>query len=295
MEEVQEEREYSKLEWFFYMILIPALFASLLAGVLLSLLGIDVIGKALDIGNSIPFVEKVLPDRSAENGADEAKNVQNELAKAQSDVIKSKQAASDLQEEVAKKESTIIAMQKQISELQKMMEEKRTGDEERQKQYADLAKMYGSMSAKNAAAIVSNLSNEEAVAVMSKMKLDQRALILEKMDPKKAADISILIKDTTVDKDDDIAALQQRVQILSKALSDTRSSSSTGTNNLVDTFGQMAPEDAGKIITTLTETNQQRAVSILAGLGNDKRAQILSAISKEKPEIAARLTSVLPR
>ena len=54
MEEIQEEREYGRWEWFFYMIVIPALFASLLGGVLLSLLGVNVLGKVLHWANPIP-------------------------------------------------------------------------------------------------------------------------------------------------------------------------------------------------------------------------------------------------
>ncbi len=297
MEEIQEEREYSRWEWFFYMILIPALFASLLGGVLLSLLGVNVLGKVLDWANTIPYVEKVVPDPSPKEASKEVE-LDKQVVTLQNEQAKSKMTIASLQEEATKKNATIQALEKQVQDLQKMLEDKKATEEERQKQYQDLAKLYTTMSPKNAASIVQNLSLQESVTVLTKMKPEQRAAILEKMDPKKAADISILLKDTVVHKDDDIAALQERVNVLTKALSETRQDS-TSLDKLINTFSQMPAEDAATIIRKLMGTNQSRAISILAGMANDKRAQILSAIAKEdvrlKENMAARITSELLR
>ncbi|MEJ8546486.1 magnesium transporter MgtE N-terminal domain-containing protein [Brevibacillus borstelensis] len=299
MEEIQEEREYSRWEWFFYMIVIPALFATLLGGVFLSFLGVNVLGQVLKWANSIPYVEKIIPDDyAADDGealsADKGKQVQS----LQEEQTKNQQTIASLQGEAERKDAAIQALEKQVQDLQKMIEDKRTTEEERQKQYQDLAKLYSTMSPKNAAAIVENLSLEEAVTVMKKMKAEQQANILAKMDPKKAADISILLKDSVVNKDDDIAALQERVQVLTKALSETRKDS-TSLDSLVNTFSQMPAEDAASIIRSLMGTNKNRAISILAGMSNDKRASILAAVAKEdsqkKEDVAARITSELLR
>jgi len=296
MEEIQEERSYSRWEWFFYMIFVPALFASLLGGVLLSLLGVNVVGNVLEWANKVPFVEKLVPDSTAlsDDETMEKENSAKQVEALQLELAKNKEAAITAKEDLAKKEATILAMDKQIKDLQKLLEDKRTSEEERQKQFADLAKVYTTMSAKNAAAIVENLSKEEAIAVLAKMKPDQRASILAKMDPKKAADLSILVKDTVINKDDDIAALQQRVQILTKALSDTRQAASS-MDSLIQTFSQMPSADSAKILSTLMKTNQSRAVSILAGMGTEKRAEILSGIAKIDEQMAARITSELLR
>ncbi|MFY0542785.1 MotE family protein [Brevibacillus sp. H7] len=297
MEDIREEREYSRWEWFFYMILIPALFASILGGVLLSLLGVNVLGKVLDWANTIPYVEKIVPDPGPEAALKEP-DLDKQVAALKGEQAKNKQTIAALEEEAAKKESTIQALQAQIQNLQKLMEDKRTTEEERQKQYQDLAKLYTTMSAKNAASIVGNLSLQESVTVLTKMKPEQRAAILEKMDPKKAADISILLKDTVVNKDDDIAALQERVHVLTKALSETRQDS-TSLDQLINTFSQMPAEDAASILRKLVGTSQSRVISILAGMANDKRAQILSAIAKQdatlKENVAARITNELLR
>ncbi|ATO47953.1 MotE family protein [Brevibacillus laterosporus] len=294
-EEIQEEREYNRLEWLLYIIVIPALFASLLAGILASLLGYNVVGSVKDWLNSVPYVEKLIPDDAPTSQTVEDNKTEPAKAQVNEEATKSKQAAEQLQKEVSQKDTTIAALQKQIVNLQKTTEENRIKEEERQKQFQDLAKIYSSMSAKNAAAIVGNLSKEEAVVVLSKMKTDEQAQLLAKMDPKKAADISILLKDNQISKDDDIAALQQRVQILTKALSETRESSKIDAERLNKSFESMNTGDASKILISLYKINTERALSVLGQVSDNKRGELLGEISKSNPELAARLTNALPR
>lgn len=303
MEEIQEEREYGKWEWFFYMIVIPALFASLLGGVLLSLLGVNVLGNVLHWAKSIPYVEKLVPDQYAEvPGSDPKEELNKQVSTLQNDRTKSQQAVSSLKEETAKKDATIQALEKQVQDLQKQMESKRATEEERQQQYTDLAKVYTTMSAKNAAAIIENLSLEESAAVMTKMKSGQRADILAKMDPKKAADLSIMLKDQVVNKDADIAALQERVQALTTALSQTKNGTASSGNtkeSLVNSFAQMPAADSAAVIRNLMQTSKARALSILSQMPDDKRAQTLAAIAQEDKKnndnLAARITDELLR
>lgn len=300
VEEIQEEREYSKWEWFFYMIVIPALFATLLGGVLLSLLGINVVGKVLSWANTIPYVEKIVPDIAPEVGTKEESvaHLDKQVNSLQGEQAKSQQTIAALQGEAKKKDTTIQALENQVKDLQKMMEEKRSTEEERQKQYQDLAKLYSTMPTKNAAAVMENLSLEESVAVLTKMKAEQRATILAKMDPKRAAEISVLLKDNVINKDEDIAALQARIKVMEKALSETRQDT-VKMDALVNTFSTMSPADAASIVRSMMSTDKNRAVNILAGMANDKRAQVLSAIAKQdqvdKTELAARITSELLR
>ena len=304
MEDIQEEREYSKLELFFYMILIPALFASLLGGVLLSFLGVNVLGNVLQWANSIPYVEKMIPDEYASGEAETAEPEEKAsqlLAEMQAEQAARLQQIASLQEETQKKDAAIQALEKQVQDLNKLLEEKRASEAERQQQYQDLAKVYTTMSAKNAAAIIQNLSLEESVAVLTMMKPQQRADILAKMDPKQAADISILLKDTVVNENEDIAALQERVQVLTKALSQTREGGAQNatTEALVNTFAQMPPVDAAAVIRSLMQTNQEKALSVMQSLPDSARAQVLSAIAREdqasKDNLAARISNALLR
>jgi flagellar motility protein MotE (MotC chaperone) len=174
-------------------------------------------------------------------------------------------------------------MDKQIKDLNKMLEDKRTTEAERQQQYQDLAKVYTTMSAKNAAAIIGNLSLVESVTVMTKMKPNQRAEILAKMDPKLAADISIMLKDSVINENDDIAALQERVKVLSLALSETREEAAEGNTkeSFTNSFAQMPAVDAAAVIRTMMLTNKTKALTLMKDLPEAKRAQVLSEIAKE--------------
>lgn len=302
MEEIQEEREYSRWEWFFYMIVIPALFASLLGGVLLSFLGVNVLGNVLQWANTIPYVEKIVPDDYATSSKTEEKeNLNQQVATLQTEQVNNQQTITALQSETANKDAAIQSLEKQVQDLSKMLEDKQATEEQRQQQYQDLAKVYTTMSAKNAAAIIGNLSLEEAVTVMTKMRPNQRADILAKMDPKLAADISILLKDSVINKDDDIAALQERVKVLTKALSETRDGT---TDNNVDeafanTFAQMPAEDSAAVIRAMMQTNKSKALDLLASMPEARRAQTLSAIAKEDKKsndnLAARISEELLR
>lgn len=295
MEEVQEEKGYSRWEWFFYMLLIPALFASLLGAILLSLLGHDVIGKAKEWGNSVPYLEKIVPGPSnlAETSEQEVATVES----LQMQLAENDEQFSMLEQELREKEATLAALNQQIDELKQQLEAKQQGDEERDKQYQELAKIYTTMSARNAASIIENLSLEESVSVMSRMKTDQSANILAKMDPKKAADISILLKEGTISKDDDIAALQQRIQALTKAVSETRpQDAQSSLDSLVASFARMQPREAATILASLLTTNQTQAVSIMAKMEEAQRAQVLAAMVQiNKKDEAAKFTSELLR
>ena len=301
MEEIQEEREYSRWEWFFYMIVIPALFASLLGGVLLSFLGVNVLGNVLQWANTIPYVEKIVPDDYvAAPKTEEKQDLNQQVVALQTEQTNNQQAITALQSETAKKDATIQSLEKQVQDLNKMLEDKQATEAERQQQYQDLAKVYTTMSAKNAAAIIGNLSLEESVTVMTKMKPNQRAEILAKMDPKLAANISILLKDSVVNKDDDIAALQERVQVLTKALSETREGSSSNVEEtFANTFAQMPAEDSAAVIRAMMQTNKTKALTLLSSMPEARRAQTLSAIAKEDKKsndnLAARISEELLR
>ncbi|WP_019119120.1 magnesium transporter MgtE N-terminal domain-containing protein [Brevibacillus massiliensis] len=294
MEEIQEERAYSKWEWFFYMLVIPALFASLLGGVLLSLLGVDVIGKLTSAAKAIPYVGQLAGGVEKSGSDTAAPPAKTQEAPLQTKLAESNQTIQQLKSEAAEKDTTIQAMQKQVDELKRELDDKRADEEARQKQFQDLAKVYTSMSSRNAASIIGNLSEQEAVAVLGKMKPDQQADILAKMDPKKAADISILLKDTTVNKDEDIAALQQRVQSLTSELAAARKDSAS-LESLISSFSQMNADDAANILQSMAVSERKKVISILAGMESDRRAQILASLSKKDEGLAARLTGELLR
>ena len=50
----ESEKKHSKIQWFFFVILIPAVFAVILFVIVMSVLGFDMIEKGKQIGASLP-------------------------------------------------------------------------------------------------------------------------------------------------------------------------------------------------------------------------------------------------
>lgn len=221
--EPSSERNYSKLEWFFYIIILPVLFVSIITITLLWFLDYDVKTGLLKAFNKIPVIEKLIDDEqfiedgyiSTNPSKEEMQITLEELKKTLDEkntmLTKAEEDALDKDEEIAR-------LNAQIDELEAKLDEKNISDVEREEEIAELAKVYSNMNPKNAANIISNLSVEEAVLILSQMNVDSKSKILEKMDPKTAADISILLKDQKYSKDQDIKALQERVNILVQEL-----------------------------------------------------------------------------
>lgn len=188
----EKEKEHSKIQWFFFVIFIPTVFAIVLVGIVLTFLGVNVIDHAKQIGSKVPvvsslFVEKEEPDvkellKTISENNDEIEKLQTKLEK------KDKEVAS-LKEKLSVKEQEL----KREKMKEASNEEVKSNDE-----LKDIAKTYESMSAKNAASILSELKDTEALLQISKVSIDKRAAILAKMEPEKAAKLMALL----VDKED---------------------------------------------------------------------------------------------
>lgn len=196
--EPSSERNYSKLEWFFYIIVLPVIFISIITITLLWFLDYDVKTGFLKTFNKVPVIEKLIDDdkliedrHKSENPSKEEMQLtleefQNELE--EKDILLAK-----AEEDASENENEIARLKAQIEDLEAKLNEKNTLDMERENEIAGLAQIYSNMNPKNAANIISNMSIEEAVLILSQMNVDSKSKILEKMDPKTAAEISILL------------------------------------------------------------------------------------------------------
>lgn len=217
--EPSSERNYSKLEWFFYIIILPVLFVAIITITLLWFLDYDVKANLLRAFNKIPGIEKLIDDEQLIEDGYRSTNPSKEEMQLTLEELKVSLDEKELMltqaEEVAlNKDEEIARLNAQVEELEAKLDEKDTSDVAREDEIAELAKVYSNMNPKNAANIISNLGTEEAVLILSQMNVDSKSKILEKMDPKTAADISILLKDQEYSKDQDIKALQERIEIL---------------------------------------------------------------------------------
>ncbi|TDF98356.1 hypothetical protein E1757_12065 [Paenibacillus piri] len=291
------------MERFLIWFLIPFVFTAVLLGVLLTIFDYDVMNNVLRAAQKVPVINKVIPDPKlkAEESKNPDKSAQPDAPASAANAAETNQtpgAKPDQKEqELAKSDSiiqqrdqTIKELQLKNSTLEEQMKSKQQTDDEYTTKIQQLASLYAKMSPSKAAPIMENLTNGEMVLVLNMMKTDERVKILEKMDPKKAAEASIALKDLTTAKDQQIAALQERLKQQAAPNSNTQKLSK---DDLGTTFANMTPKSAATVLMEMQNTNPEKVISILSSMDNAGRSKIITAIADQSKETAALISARL--
>jgi flagellar motility protein MotE (MotC chaperone) len=178
----ENERSYSKIQWFFLVIFIPVLFSIILFTVILSFLGVDIMDKAKQVSQSVPVLSSMVEDENVEEEPIDVGLFEQQLSEQTAELER-------LQGVIKQREEDIRKLENKILQLEKMNENTENSQDENQEELQNLAKTYESMSTKNAANIISQLPVEEAFLHLSQVSIDTRAGILAKMDSELAADL----------------------------------------------------------------------------------------------------------
>ncbi|OEG00404.1 hypothetical protein BHF71_00400 [Vulcanibacillus modesticaldus] len=281
------EREYSKLEWIFYIVILPIIFISILATTIFWLLDIEVKDQVLQTVNKIPYIEKLIDDQQfikkdylIDNPTKE--QLQFTVSELKKTLNEKNNYLADYENKLAKKDEEINRLNQQITELQSKLNEKNVSELSREQEIADLAKVYANMNVKNAANILSALNIEEAVLLLSQMSIDAKSSILEKMSPENAAKLSILLKDQKYSKDKDIQALQSRINSLLKEINNLKNNNSADKSDyqdLLKTLANMEPRNAANVVWSLYLQDEVQVKKILTAMDSQTRAKILNELS----------------
>ncbi|SEB46717.1 hypothetical protein [Paenibacillus sp. GP183] len=293
---------YSLMERFLIWFAIPFIFTAVLLGVLLSVFGYDIkssIQKTLHnmpvIGSVVP-APAVKPDASAAPGKTPTnqQNLQNkddQIAALNTKVLELQAALQKSDSVSQQKDQGLKDITAKNTALMDQLKTKTQTDEEYKNQITQLATLYASMSASKAAPIMENLTPKEMVLVFSMMKPASRGPILEKMDPKKAAEASIGLKDIVPVKDQEIAALQERLTI--NGANETAASKKVSKSDLALTFANMIPKNAAIILLEMNKSNSDKVLSIFTSMDNASRSKVMTALSDLSKETAASITAKL--
>ncbi|WHX51092.1 hypothetical protein QNH46_10830 [Paenibacillus woosongensis] len=283
----------------------PILFTVVLLAVLLTLFNMNVRAAMIDFGNKIPIVRNFVPDpegveTAGDKEEDEAKK-QAESTEATVKELKDQVAQKDAELEEANRQAT--AQEDKVKQLQAQLDaalaeaiekEETAKDEAYQKEVKKLSQLYAQMSPSKAAAILEKLTIEETLQMLSLMNNESKVAILEKMDPAKAADISILLKDAKPADDMAIAALQSRLK--KDAESSAQAAASTAgldDKQLGQTFAGMSADAASKLIIQTHKISPDKALKILNAVDDGTRSKILAAMTKEDEELTAKILNKL--
>lgn len=162
-----------------------------------------------------------------------------------------------------------------------------------QKQVADLAKLYAGMKASKAAPIMENLTTEEMVQIFSVMNKASKTAILEKMDPQKAADVTIKLKETTSSSDMAIAALQSRLKKEAGTTQTTKTSTNLDKEKLNQTFSSMTPANAASLLGEMYKISPDKVVTIMNTVSDSVRSSILGEMTKKDSAQTAKIVNRL--
>lgn len=304
--EFEDEGSAGKFERFLFL-MIPIIFTLVLLGVLLTLFNMDIRNNVLAIANKIPIVEKWVPDppadpaapgdaaekpaESKEQAASSASTIKELKAQLAAGEEKLKKAEEDKAAEVTKAE----ALQKQVDELKAAAETVAAPEDEEDpylKKVTDLAKLYAGMKASKAAPIMENLTTEEMVQIFSVMNNASKSAILEKMDAKKAADVSIKLKETTNSTDMAIAALQSRLK-QEAGTATPKPSANLDQEKLGQTFTSMPAADAAVLLGSMYSLSPDKVITVLNTVSDSVRSSILGEMTKKDSKQTAKIVNRL--
>lgn len=187
--EEQEEKKYSKIQWFFVVIVIPALFALTVAVLVLTVAGINVFEKANEFRDKIPFVST----KEEVNDQQALKEAESTLTKLKAEIKDREAAIANLETDIEGKDLEIETLLLEKEQLQSQIDDLLLAQETGQHTFKDIVNTFESLSAKKAAPIIAEMNDDEALKILSSLKPDILAAILEKMNAADAAKYTALL------------------------------------------------------------------------------------------------------
>lgn len=294
-----EKGSYSGFERFLFFVT-PILFTAVLLGVLLLMFNSEWRNSALEFGQKIPVVKSVLPspDKGAQptGKTDEELTVSNAKSKVEelNALLADRETAlKQATDQTAQQKKQIDDLNAKVAELTKSNSEKTITSDAYRSRITSLADMYGKMTPSKAAPILESMTTDESALVLGAMSDTLRGRVLERMTPKKAAEVSMKLKDSDTVDNQEIAALQSRVKELE--LQAGQQSSSLDNAELNKTFSAMKPTNAATLLLQIAGTNQEKALRIIRLIDDSARSNVLASMSDlDKKKTAALVAKLMP-
>ncbi|MFB8373536.1 MotE family protein [Paenibacillus taichungensis] len=289
----------------FLMISIPIVFTVVLLGVLLTLFNVDIRNNLLEVANKIPIVKDWVPDPVLDPEKKKLEKSEQQVESAEATIDKLKAQVSEKETELKAAKDATTTEAKKASDLQKKLDDAEKAAEtaaqnpetesDYQKQIKDLAKMYADMSPSKAAPILQNMTNEEMVLLLSVMQSAARTKVLEKMDPKIAADVTMMMKDAKPSGDLALDALQSRLkkETATTSTATTTNSKNLDKNQLSQTFASMSASSGAKLLLETYKLSPDKTLTILNSVDDATRSQLLENMSTENSVETAKILNKL--
>jgi len=255
--------------------------------VLLNFLGVPVWKTFQNWGNKIPIVNYIVPDSTKSNGdkSNDSNDWKGQYMENQSILKKRDQQITELKKQLIADQNDLKVLKKSNEDLQKQLENKQT--QEGQAKAKQVSGIYASMPASKAAAMITAMPLDEAALTMSQLDQELQGSIIGSMkDVKKAAQITMLMKE--------IATLNITNQLeLQEVVHELALKQDNPTEILAETIAGMPADQSAELIKTMMSSNSQVALTLMKNINTPSRSQILAVIAKSDPKLAAQIAASL--
>ena len=181
-EEVElEEKKPGFFQKLFFWFLIPVVFTVAVVLIIAQFTNTNVFQVADSVKDKIPFVsskEEVIENTSLNE--EKVVSLQAEIQEKEAEIT---QLQTEIESATLSNEELLLEQERLLNEIEQL----KRAQEETQLEFNEILKTYETMSAKKAAAILTEMSESEALRIMSSMKSNTLTAIFEKMEPADAA------------------------------------------------------------------------------------------------------------
>ena len=182
MEEVELEEEKPGLfQKLFYYFLIPLTFTVAVVLIITYVTNTNVFQIADSVKDKIPFIsskEEIVENTSLNE--EKIVSLQAEIQEKEAEIT---QLQTEIESATVSNEELLLEQERLLNEIEQL----KRAQEETQLEFKEILKTYETMSAKKAAAILTEMTESEALRIMSSMKSNTLTAIFEKMEPADAA------------------------------------------------------------------------------------------------------------
>lgn len=183
------EKSYSKLQWFIVVIVIPTIFALAVALIVATVAGVNVIDKAKEYSNKLPFLSS---DEERKVGK-QTEDMEGKLIELRAEVKVREESIAELQTKLANKDERIEKLELEKEQLESEIDSLLAIQTDNKREFKDIVKTYETMSAKKAAPIITQMNDKDALEILAHLKSDTLAAIMEQMNAADAAKFTTLL------------------------------------------------------------------------------------------------------
>ena len=176
-----EEKKPGFFQKLFFYFLIPITFTVAVVLIITYFTNTNVFQIADSVKDKIPFLSS--EGETVENTSLNEEKVVSLQAEIQEKEVEITQLQTEIESATSSNEELLLEQERLLNEIEQL----KRAQEEIQLEFKEILKTYETMSAKKAAAILTEMSESEALRIMSSMKSNTLTAIFEKMEPADAA------------------------------------------------------------------------------------------------------------